>query len=185
KKKKKKKKKKVDFALQCNSPKRSKRQESKTPKGFLQWLKRSDKKQSEVKKGIGSYANYHDDNEVGYGLFKSKSVSSALVSRSSGRGLFRNDYERENDGMNEKQKEEYGSNYNVNIHAHSKDGVPIEVFGLFVDYFNSLLEYVVLPEIAPYYFRTDPTLIFGMIPTTKAIDYVSGKVNPKKKKKKI
>ncbi|ETO20166.1 hypothetical protein RFI_17052 [Reticulomyxa filosa] len=65
--------------------------------------------------------------------------------------------------------------FTSNPSSNSNHGIPIEVFGLFVDYFDSLLECILLPQIAPYYFRTNPVLIFGMISSTRAMDYVSGK----------
>ncbi|ETO24532.1 hypothetical protein RFI_12626, partial [Reticulomyxa filosa] len=55
----------------------------------------------------------------------------------------------------------------------NSNGIPIDVFGMFFEYFNKLLDLVLLPEIAPFYFRSDPTLIIGMIPSTRAVYYVS------------
>ncbi|ETO07698.1 hypothetical protein RFI_29692, partial [Reticulomyxa filosa] len=157
----------VDLPSRHSFLKQSKKRKEKKSKPFLRWFQMH--KTAEHKEDNDSSNNVGFEARSSSTALKSGSYSPTGANRSAGGNTSSTSGKNQSDHSQDKESESQG------LHSNPKKGIPIEVFGQFVDYFNSLLECVLLPEIAPYYFRTEPTLIIGMISSTKAIDYVSGK----------
>ncbi|ETO27202.1 hypothetical protein RFI_09927 [Reticulomyxa filosa] len=137
--------------------------EPKKTKGFLDWLKPT--KPHASNQHIDTTDNHEDSN--------SKNEISTTYDRSSILNLpDTNDLKTCTD-----VDQKHTNDIIDNSHHFLRDSIAVEIFGLFIDYFNNLLDCILLPEIAPFYFRNDLTLIAGMIPIAKAFDYLCDKVS--------